>query len=158
MKKFVLIFFALGAIKAANAQAIMPEVVNASGGYFSNVDFSFEWSIGEVSIATIESAAHMLTGGVLQPNLPGLVPNIDLSESTLQVSPNPFNSWVKLSDSSSTETQWNVRLYSANGQLLLDQRAVNELNLSYLPNGIYLLQVLSEGTNKSKSIKISKYN
>ncbi len=158
MKECLLFLITIFSIASSYGQTVVPQVVNANGGHFANSDFSLEWSVGELSISTIKSNGNLLTEGFLQPNLPGSVANIDLASSKLQVVPNPFTTWIRLSDSENSETLWNVRLCSSDGQMLLAQRSISELNLEYLSNGMYVLYVSDKNNNFIKSIKISKYN
>lgn len=68
MKTILLIGFLSIFTIFCSAQRITPSVINAGGGYFSNSNYTFEWSIGELSIIeTMITPKVSLTNGFLQP-------------------------------------------------------------------------------------------
>ena len=158
MIKYFTFFISVATFGAISAQSVAPQVVNATGGDFKNNDFSLEWSLGEVSISTLQSNGNFLSEGFLQPNLPGSVATIDLADNPLDVFPNPFNQWIRLVDQNQPDARWNVKIFNALGMPVMVEQAANELYLANLSSGIYVLQVSDLNNKFIKSIKISKYN
>jgi len=76
-------------------------------------------------------------------------------ETSLSVSvfPNPANGKVSIEGVEAAE----VLVYNALGQLVKTVRNSNEINVSGLPEGVYLLQVISEdGTRNMKRIAVKR--
>jgi hypothetical protein len=73
------------------------------------------------------------------------------NESNFTVYPNPTNGTISLSTEATIE---NIRLFSANGELLIAKPATSQLDLTQLPNGVYYLIVqTNQGTATRKVIK-----
>lgn len=139
-----------------NAQSITPNVINSAGNYFSNNQFSLDWSLGEVVISTISSSNNILSQGFLQPNLPDQVSTINLKDSNLEVFPNPFSNLITILDKSNLDSKWNVKLFSADGKLIINKQNVNQLAIESIPDGFYYLNILDTQNNIIETIKLSK--
>jgi len=78
---------------------------------------------------------------------------IDIYSSTLSVYPNPATNLLNISGDLVVE----VKIYNNMGQLILMQHHTNTINVSGLPNGIYLLHVeTSTGNTLQKKITINR--
>jgi len=78
---------------------------------------------------------------------------IDIYSSTLRVYPNPATNLLNISGDWVAE----VKIYNNMGQLILMQHNTNTINVSGLPNGIYLLHVeTSTGNTLQKKITINR--
>lgn len=157
MKSSLTIFFIL-IYTGIYCQSISPSVINTNGGQFSNNDFSLEWSIGEVVVTSLQSGSNILTQGFIQPNLPNSVSNIDLNDPNLLVYPNPFTNWVNIIDNNNLNQIWNIKIFNSEGKFLFEKLNVNQIDLEFLSNGLYLIYISDDKNNFIESIKITKYN
>jgi len=156
MKKFLTFISLIIICYNLNAQSITPSVVNSAGNYFSNNQFSLEWSLGEVVISTISSINNTLSQGFLQPNLPEQVSTINLKDSNLEVFPNPFSNLITILDKTNLDSKWNVKLYSADGKLIIYKQYTSQLTIESIPDGLYFLNVLDTNNIYIETIKLSK--
>lgn len=141
----------------SKSQTIVPNVVNSAGGQFSNNDFSLEWSLGEVVISTIQNNSNILTNGFLQPNL-NTVSFLEFDNPNLIVYPNPFENIIFINDQTNNNQFWNLKLYNSEGKILLEEKKVNQLDLEFLANGMYIIHISDVNNNFKESFKISKFN
>ncbi len=73
-------------------------------------------------------------------------------EQEFKVSPNPANSIVNIVTEKPVDK---VFIYSRDGRLVLEQGAGNQLNIESLPQGMYYMNIISEGYAINK--KLIKY-
>ena len=79
--------------------------------------------------------------------------NIINTASNIKVYPNPTNSVVNIESPLSVD----IRLTTIDGKIVIDSKNVNVVNLSYLPNGVYLLGIFDGATGlKIKTERITK--
>ena len=73
--------------------------------------------------------------------------------SSIMVYPNPTNSVINIDAPCSVD----IRLTSSDGKLMLESKNVREVNLSSLPNGIYLLTIFDAASGmKVKTERVTK--
>lgn len=82
-------------------------------------------------------------GGVMLYNTPYLIdgtnsPTKEIYQAEISIHPNPVNNLLMVS---SNEEIAMVEVYSINGQLLLTEINKTQINVSHLPNGLYLAKV-----------------
>lgn len=131
------------------------QVINASGGSVFNEDISVEYAIGEATSSTHMFTADQRTviSGILQPQYK-VVTSID-DQSTgaaVYVFPNPTTGLLSVQG---LESQ-TVVLYCASGKEIKLPLHNGLLDMSALPNGIYMLQTSDINHQFLNSIKIIK--
>jgi hypothetical protein len=139
---------------AAQAQTILPSVVNSSGGEIQNATVFVEWSLGEPAIATISNAQHIVTQGFLQPNL--VITGVDdpLFQEEITVYPNPFSSHLFFQTTSTRIESLLVR--DMLGRQVLETAFSGEVDLRQLPSGVYFISLLDGKSRVLSTFKVVK--
>ncbi|MCB0520699.1 MAG: T9SS type A sorting domain-containing protein [Lewinellaceae bacterium] len=139
----------------ANGQAVL----NTTGATVQGSNFFVDYSVGEVSTATVGTpgAMNFSTAGVIQPDTIGVngVHEYFDSQYYLKVFPNPVSQQLTI------ETDFSgFHHFQFTNQL--GQKAFNgvfdysPVDLSWMPTGSYFLTLTSDDQNISKTIKIIK--
>ena len=157
MKKVVLfsLFFLIGNI--LKAQNIEREVIATSGDFYVNGTVSLSTTIGEPIIETISNGNFKLTQGFQQSSV--YVSNVadNLSDFEARVYPNPIYDYLSVIVPE-IKRQLMYSITGSEGKLISTSK-LNTINtsidMSYLPNGIYLL-VLSENGQPVKTYQLIK--
>lgn len=158
MKKILsaaLLFWGLG----LQAQSVTPEVVAASGGYFTSVNAQLSWTLGEPVIDTWDNVTATLTQGFQQSTY--YVSGInDLDDDILvTVFPNPSAGMVNVSISGTAHRYTQAYIINTAGQKVaqasLSGRTTVSLDLSGFASGTYVLSILDE-KNIQQSMTIIK--
>jgi hypothetical protein len=145
--------------QACIAQVVAPEVIASAGGYSSNSQTSLSWTFGEPITATENTGNYYLTQGFQQPASIVLtaVNNPPSSQSSVSVYPNPVSSSIYIQRDGNEQLQ--IHLMDMNGKLILNKMlssSENQLDLSVLANGMYLLKVYDMHNQFVQSLKIEK--
>jgi len=134
------------------------EIVNSTGQEIAGSDLTIEYSIGEIVTQTIFSNEMVVTQGFLQP-----IFNISTSVSRrfdlldeLEVYPVPALNTIHIKFNVDEWT--NYSLFSVTGVKLKqgDFRMLASLEIKDLPPGLYFLQIISQQSTFSQTIKIIK--
>ena len=147
------LLFALSSL--AFAQKSSPQVLNASGGFFKNTDFSVAYSVGECAITYLTSPIGGISQGFLQVET--LIINATEAEidNTLLVFPNPVHD--KLYLRSQFRVIAGVQVFDMLGRKTLQTSLSGEsLDLSQLSPGIYLLHLSDTRQRFFQTVKIEK--
>jgi hypothetical protein len=166
--------------QTALSQSIFSTAFNTTGGskkielgQFSN--YLFEWSIGEASIVTTNTAPnYQVTHGLLQGFLltDPLIPYENWSIEELKIHPNPVKSSFVVEILSNYTGEVALQLFAASGQLVQARKfnyygagSSQQLLVSNLASGIYFLRadlkLFPENGGyiiKQKTFKIIKVN
>jgi hypothetical protein len=144
--------------QACIAQAIAPEVIASAGDNYSNSQGSLNWTLGEPIIATENSNNYYLTQGFQQPaTIIVTAINSTSGQGSLNVYPNPFAGSVYIQRDGGKRLQ--VQLTDMNGKIVMNKilsPSENQLELSTLANGVYLLNVYDSENQLMQSLKIEK--
>ena len=138
MKFFILLSF-LCLSWVAHSQKISPVLVSSSGGYNKTENISLHWAIGELAVSNYQNSSIKLNEGFFQGKV-----YISSSENTslinVKIYPNPTTNYLNIHDS---ENQiLHVSLADLNGRNMLNGIVnLNEISLSELPSGIYILKI-----------------
>jgi hypothetical protein len=74
--------------------------------------------------------------------------NIISIANNLKISPNPSNGWVNFYELNNIESE--LLVISMKGQLIMKECCIkNSVDLSHLPNGVYLLQLINREGNRN---------
>ncbi|QHS62437.1 T9SS type A sorting domain-containing protein [Chitinophaga agri] len=96
-KQLLLLCLSAAAAPAARAQLILNRQVNAStGGGGPAGDYLFQYTIGEITVSSLQKSSLLLTQGFHQPEeLPPVAPGIEVVVNMI-IYPNPASSVLKL--------------------------------------------------------------
>ncbi|MCB0651944.1 MAG: hypothetical protein KDC85_11770 [Saprospiraceae bacterium] len=167
MRKVFLCLIGMGLVTIASAQEQSPTVMAAAGGSTAKgAAMTLDWTLGELSVSSLETPNGLLTEGFHQPMLrvetilesPVKQGGKDL-EMTL--APNPVSSSLSIRIHSEWEGEGELALWDARGQRL--QRATVDLSLAQLEwdlggyaSGIYSVTLRDAKGLLLRSYKISK--
>jgi len=147
--------------QACIGQVIAPEIISSSGGSFSNSNGSLSWTVGEPITETESTGNYYLTQGFQQPSIVvvSVVSNTSSAptQSSVSVYPNPVLSSIYVQRDGNVQLQ--IQLMDMNGKLILNKmlaQSENQLDLSVLANGMYLLKVYDAQNQFIQSLKIEK--
>ena len=147
----LLLFFGVG-FQAAVAQSIGRSVVGAAGETDQHPNFgSLHWTVGELSVETIQQTPIRLTQGFHQTyyNLIVSEESPEKPDWALKLFPNPTTELVMLETTYSGDLQ--VSIFNMNGQVLYTQKisggGSNTFDLKDYPAGTYLLSVRDADQN-----------
>jgi hypothetical protein len=135
------------------AQSISPNVVNTAGTILQNNMAILEWSLGEVSINTLSNSSHILTQGFLQPKLT-IVAIQDFNEGGIFLSPNPTSDYIEIQSINFDIVKYTI--LDISGRSLKSNDFNSRIDLSDLPTGLYILNLMTNNSNKIYSYKLNK--
>lgn len=156
--KYIFASLILISVKIHSQDPIIQQVLNASGGFASKSNYSFEWSIGEMaSVKTWSGDSLLLTEGFCQPLLslfssPGNSSSADL----FQVYPNPANEEIYIKGIVSNPGIGELSIHDISGRkirskrILLNEQWKEKIYINDLPPGKYLfrIQYVKESSNR----------
>ncbi|MDX1684548.1 MAG: T9SS type A sorting domain-containing protein [Saprospiraceae bacterium] len=149
--KIMIVFFIYTTV---NGQSISPVVLASSGGEGNVGDNSVSWTLGEMSIMTLEDG-NIITQGFHQPNLI-ITKTSQESDLELVVYPNPTQDVLLINNDGRQDLDFllidNFGKMVMEGQLNI---GLTELKVNGIPSGHYFLRVLN-GDNLITSYKIEK--
>ena len=168
--KFIPLFVFLLWQSTAKSQLVSSSITNATGNSYSQGGYSFDWSVGESAIVQPMQASSgllVLTNGLLQPNLPGILPVQTFSNEELVITPNPTYNKIDLKFATIHQGMLHIQVYDTRGKLLYANKKVcngipdiARIDLSAFASGTYLIKVELEPKQssmpKSGSYKIIK--
>lgn len=164
MKKviFPLIFFILWSVEIP-AQKVYPQILSSAGSSNQTKTMTVEWTLGELSITTINGSSSIITQGFHQPKylITALDPLSEIGEKII-VYPNPTSDDVHMKMTFDKIMPVKVRLTDSNGRLLWNKKYVGQnmdesTSFRNLPNGNYFLN-FSFDNNSKQTFKIIKTN
>ncbi len=133
----------------ALAQAGVEKVLNSTGGSNKTGHYVFEWSVGETSIAPMQSSTYNLaiTNGFLQPLL-GKQPNTEqyFAHDEIIILPNPTYNHIEVNIVTSQKGTIQISVVDVTGKLLQSRKVISngigsieKFDLSAYAAGTYLL-------------------
>jgi hypothetical protein len=158
----------LAGLPVVSAQSITPKVINATGGSGTIGTNTFEWSVGEVMVATLTGSSVIVTQGVLQPNNGSAAITDQVLTSRLDVFPNPTSSVVNIQFNAPSSGRLSYRLMDVTGRMILENVAnvkpgstTQQIDIKALASANYMLNVFfkPEGAaEQTTTYKIQKLN
>lgn len=124
-----------------------------SGNSISCSEYSIDYSIGEITVIQVQNIENIITSGVIQPDPKIITPSAVITNDLLTVFPNPTKKYFSVVG----RYNWidSYIIYSLSGiKLLAGAYNNNQINISSLPPGVYLVKVFSHDTSSYKTIKI----
>ena len=130
-------------------------VINCAGNTLKDNAYYFEYSVGEISITTLNGSTNNVTQGLLQPNIKKVPPPCDfLDEKTISFE-NPTRNIVRLVGRYDWITDYKV--FAADGKLVKEGRFYNNvIDLTKFPAAVYFIQLFPGCNNNFKVLKVVK--
>lgn len=131
-------------------------MTNTTGATINNNNYSIEYSIGEVAIATLSAVSKEVTQGLLQPNVKILTPDCDIMAKTINYFESPTKDKLRLAGI----YDWikSYQIYAADGRLVRSENFYNNyIDISGLPAaGIYFIRIMPGCNGEYQIIKFMK--
>lgn len=167
MKKvFLPIITIFAGLLSATAQTtVAPQAISAAGDYYTGAWGSLSVNIGgEPVIETLSDATHYFTQGFEQPKFKGTgIISTPANAPEIKLFPNPTNDIVNLSYTLSNSGKIAYRLFDMAGRELSGTshatqqgQQTEQLDLSSLSQGLYMLNIVFEATETTKSFSVVK--
>ena len=164
MKKFLLFTFLLISTRGLFAQKLTPQILSSAGTRYQTSTMTIDWTLGELSITTIQGSSNIITQGFHQPKyiITG-IDELDKNFGTISVYPNPTNDVIQMNMSFNRISSVQVYLIDINGKQLWNneyngQHMTESTSIKDLPNGSYFLNFIIDGNKSSQTFKIQKLN
>jgi Secretion system C-terminal sorting domain len=152
-KKIVVSFACLFFFNHAYTQ----KLVNTTGATITDNKYIIEYSVGEISIATLAASANnsYTTQGLLQPNIKMINPACEIVNDTVNCFPNPTQNILSVVARYDWITSY--RVYAADGKLVRAAPFINnQINLYNLPGGAYFIKLYPGCDDKFRILKVIK--
>jgi hypothetical protein len=139
----------------------MPDVVSASGDFYSNSNGQVQWTLGEVMVETYSNSSYSVTQGFHQSFITGTGIN-SFGTTSLNIFPNPTSQSISVTFNRSAEI-YLILLTDITGKILQSKEYSNadqflEFDLKNYSNGIYILKVSEVKANFNQCYRIIKTN
>jgi hypothetical protein len=162
MKHFSVLLFLL-IVNFINAQSIDKTTFSSSGKLITNASNQLNFTVGEPIIGSISNASNELEQGFWNA-----ATKITLSENSflldkldVTVYPNPVQNILKITFETAVSQDYQLRLFDMTGKLLKTQKIQsgnieNQIKMSDLSKGAYLLNITQINSNKTIIYKLIK--
>jgi hypothetical protein len=167
MGKFftLLIIFLINSICIyGQKHSIRPEVISAAGSRFQASSMIIDWTLGELSINTLQGSLNVVSQGFHQPGY--LVTKIEEFlgfAGKINVFPNPVSDQIQIEMTFEKPLSVQVRLFDAGGKILCNdmyhgQHILESKSFKNFPGGSYFLNFITNGNKSVQTFKIQKIN
>jgi Secretion system C-terminal sorting domain len=133
------------------------KLINTTGTTVTDTKYIIEYSVGEISIATLTapSGASSITQGLLQPNIKVINPACAVVNDTINCFPNPVDKILSVVGRVDWITGYHI--YAADGKLVRVANFVNnQINMYNLPDGAYFIKLYPGCDDKFRVLKVIK--
>ena len=159
--KTISTFLVLWLAITTQAQSIDASIISNSGGTYSNANNSINFSIGETIIGTISNSQSIDQGFWFGIGVQNTLSTEDFSpnDSFISVYPNPATDFlnIKVYDIDT----YDISLFDLNGRKIIAAKITaipqgNQIDISSLSKGIYLLSLSAIENNQENIYRIIK--
>ena len=154
---FILTILLLGGL-GLNAQSTDLEVLGNAGGYGSQENAQLTWTLGELSIATLNDPQATLTQGFNQTSL--VVTALEDAfpeEWEVKAFPNPVSEVLNVRWNETTQPV-HLRFTNLSGQVLYQSKVEDtpetQFQVTDFAQGTYFLEVFDENGTKGRTFKV----
>lgn len=153
------------AISAIGQTDISQQAVSAAGAYYTGSFGSLQVNIaGEPVIETISNATNTFTQGFEQPKFKGTgIISTPANAPAISLYPNPSNGSVNVAFSLTNNGKLTYRMFDMAGRELnattyntQQGQQTEQLDLTNVGQGIYMLNIVFEATDVTKSFSVVK--
>ena len=163
MKFIFTCILAIGVWGYSYSQIITQEIYAVGGDYFSQINGSLDWTMGEFMIDTYTNGSNFLTQGFHQGSEEAVISIVEVFQNTTyKAYPNPTTGELTIAVSGLTNENVNreVQILDIAGKILKKETWQHtntiKLDLSEYATGYYLIRVLGSGSQKPQLYKIQK--
>lgn len=158
MKKLSTFLFASITVSSLS-QSLTPTVVGSSGDFYTTTAASLSWTLGEIVTETYIGTNNQLTQGFQQPDIRFSIIEDQTKEITLNLYPNPTGSLVNL-EIKNNDTPLSIIINDPSGKTIYTGKylpqTVHQIDLSSFADGLYFMQIITESSQRIKTLKIEK--
>jgi hypothetical protein len=137
-------------------QTLAPTLIGSAGAHASLFSFgTLDWSVGEVVVATFENG-DVLTQGFHQVfvTVTSLTEeDVTIDDLKILVYPNPTMQWLNVEADKPTKVRL-INLLGVEVKAFSPSLAQQQLDLSILPAGMYVLEAIIEGETAPRTYKV----
>ena len=158
----ILFFYCAAAIQA---QTLSPQVISTAGGYATGTSMSLSYTLGELSVQTLESGNLVLTEGFQQPlDIGTFNPERPYFDLEVRTWPNPVSQNLYLQISSDIRQDLILETYDLSGRIRMIHHIEATLHteaysvdFSDLARGAYIIKIRSADHSLQRIVKIQKH-
>jgi len=139
-----------------------PSVLAAAGGFEVRQHITLEWTLGEPFVESVITRANWFTEGFHQPLLSAspLSPSVARGYE-IKIYPNPTEELLNILIKTPEEEKLKLTLVDVTGKIIYNQQVPLgtpelQLNLKNIPEGMYLLSLISPKGYRINSFKVIK--
>lgn len=143
------------------SQALTPEIIATSGDYYTSLNNSLSWTMGECIIETFTGSNNMLTQGFQQSSYLATPIQESMNEEySFSIYPNPASSFVSICTDSKGMKKLRADMFDLSGRMLYSEAFENNLqmNLSGYANSSYFIRIYDEKNNVVQTYHLQKNN
>jgi hypothetical protein len=158
---FYLLFLVIWTCNVSG-QSLNPEIVSSAGETYQGSSMQIDWTLGELSIVTIQNASKQITQGFHQPIYTiTSVNELPQELGEVNVYPNPTSGIIMIKINLDNTQNVRVQLIDFNGKLIWTKKENGSQiewveSIKNLPNGTYFLNLMFNGNKHSQTFKILK--
>ncbi|MTI41322.1 T9SS type A sorting domain-containing protein [Fulvivirga lutimaris] len=162
MARLILLLLLTVLIEPLLAQRVSHFSFTPAGSTFKNAAVQGFWNIGEVTKGTATTTNFTISQGYVRGNIVLQVTgDTDLLESQFTIYPNPVVDVVNIRWKRSDNVFYSFKLLDLSGQEVksvsnLRQNYTDQIDMSGLNNGLYLLIIQQKGAYKPVKLKLLK--
>ncbi len=162
MKTIYVLLLLVATTVTVQAQSLSQTVMGNSGATISGTSNTLSFTLGEPVIGHIDNGPSLGQGFWLGAIVEITLGTEDFSlEANATVYPNPVSNYLNISFKEMAGETFQAMLFDMQGKKVMQQEieasnTAETLSLSALSTGNYVLKVVQESTQKSKTFKIIK--
>jgi Secretion system C-terminal sorting domain len=163
MKKLIHILIMFFILVQVHSQSISKQVIGSTGESIANGTYTINFTAGESIVGIIQNGETIHQGfwsGLFNDNTLSVTTLTDFVDQ-IKLYPNPVINYLNIRFKKNESVNYQLLLSDINGKQVIktslnSQNTNNQLDISRLSNGIYVLSISSTETNYKNSFKIVK--
>ncbi|MBX2827438.1 MAG: T9SS type A sorting domain-containing protein [Flavobacteriaceae bacterium] len=162
MKTIYVLLLMVATLGTVQAQSLSQTVMGNSGATISGASNTLSFTLGEPVIGPVENGPSLGQGFWLGAIVEITLGTEDFSiEANATVYPNPVSNYLNISFEEMTGETFQALLFDIQGKQVMREEieassTAETLSLSALSTGTYVLKIVQDSTNKSRTFKIVK--
>ena len=136
-------------------------VLAPAGGIHTKQNLSLEWTLGETFVESVTTQEKWYTEGFHQPKLSARPVSTSAGGYDIKIFPNPTQELLNVFIKSPVEEDLKLTLVDVTGKTIYTQKVPSgtseiQLRVKHLPEGMYMLSVVSTKGFRINSFKVIK--
>ncbi len=165
IKFLMCLIITIGFIRVSGQSTLsyhFPSVVASAGGIDAKQNITLEWTLGETFVESITTPAKWYTEGFHQPLLSARVLGPSAARGyAVKIFPNPTQELLNIFIKTPEQEELKLTLVDVTGKIIYNQQVPLgtpelQLNLKNIPEGMYLLSLISPKGYRINSFKVIK--